>query len=379
MTIVVPLYVEDRYFNILQAKGHAFTTGCIVGALLIAFFILANKKADVLTPVKSPIDIGILTLSIVAIISCVLCGDFKAAFTGEQGWCVGGAAFLLAAFLYLFLSKSFSFKHNYWLPVIVVNSFIFVIGIIHSAGIDVLGLHTHIDPKQYYLYISTIGNINMLVGYLCLIMPMLVCFFMESTELASEVIYVIILALGEMNMILSASDGLYVGIGFCAFFAIPYLFSTKASTTRTSLLLFIYGLELMLVAMCPAFSGKRDKITGISAVFLKPEVFIGIIAVGLLGMIVFSLVKEDRFKRIKRRIIITLEVLLGVVVVAFIVRTIATFDNSWGTNRGGIWTWLIDTFFDLDAVKKIFGVGPEMLGLYLGSHFGLVLSEGISK
>ena len=279
--------------------------------------------------------------------------------------CVGGLAFFLAAILYLYLSRSFQFRHNYWLPVVGVNAFIFTVTILHSMGIDAFGLHTNMQPKQYYLYVSTIGNINMLVGYLCLIMPLLVCFFIESKTRESRVIYLIILTLGELNMILSASDGLYLGIGVCAFFAIPYLFHSKESTIKTALLLLIYGLSLMLVALCPCFAGKRVKITGISAVFLKPSVFISIVLIAAAGVIMLSMISEDRFKRISGRMIILLESILGAVSVVFIVRTIQTFDASWGTHRGGIWTWLIGVYWNLDFTQKFFGVGPELLGPYL--------------
>lgn len=364
MTIAVPLYVENRYFNILQAKGHAFDAGCIAGMLLITFSVLGNRYASKLKPKRDLTDWGMVILGCSAIVSCVLCGSFKAAFWGEQGWCVGGFAFLSAAFIYMYLSKSFYISQNVWLPVMAANGFIFILGILHSAGIDALGIHTNIDPSQFYQYISTIGNVNMFVGYLCLLMPMLACFFMESRGTASKIIYLAVLALGELNMILAGSDGLYLGIGVCAFFAVPYVFRNKNNALRTSVLVLIYGLELALVSLSPVFVEKREMISGISAIFLRPAVFAAVIASGVVGIAVFSLMKEGSSKKLLRILIIVLEAALGIAAVYFALRTAMTFDRFWGSDRGGIWIWSVDLFTNLEPVKKIFGVGPEMLGPY---------------
>ena len=364
MTIAVPLYVENRYFNILQAKGHAFDLGCIAGALLIAFSVLGNKYAAKLKPKASLTDAGIMILACTAIISCLLSGSFKTAFWGEQGWCVGGFAFLIAAFLYLYLSKSFYISQNVWLPVIAVNGFIFVIGLLHSVGIDALGLHNNINPRQFYQYISTIGNVNWFVGYLCLLMPMLACFYIESKSLGSQIIYLVILVLGELNMVLTGSDSLYLGIGVCAFFAIPYMFRSRSSAAKASTLVLIYGLSLMLVSISSLFGEKRKIIDGISRAFLKPSVYVAAIAIGVLGIIVFYFMKEINAKKLLKVFIIILEALLGTVVVFFIVKTMGSFDSSWGSGRGDIWMWSMELFRTLGPVQKTFGVGPEMLGPY---------------
>lgn len=364
MTITVPLYVENRYFNILQAKGHAFGVGCIAGALLIAFSVLSNKYAAKLKPKASLTDAGMMILAYTAMVSCLLSGSFKTAFWGEQGWCVGGFAFLMAAFLYLYLSKSFYISQNVWLPVIAANGFIFVIGLLHSVGIDALGLHKNIDPNQFYQYISTIGNVNWFVGYLCLLMPMLACFYIESKSPVSQIIYLVILILGELNMVLTGSDGLYLGIGVCAFFAAPYMFRSRSSAARTSILVLIYGVALAVVAVSPVFADKRGMIDGLSGIFLKPAVFAAVIAIGVTGVLVFSLIKEAAAKKLCRVIVIAFEVCLGAAVLFFVVKTVNTFDRFWGSDRGGIWIWSVELFRTLEPMQKIFGVGPEMLGPY---------------
>ena len=97
MMIVVPLYVENRYFNILQAKGHAFTVGSVLGIILIITQLISGKS-ETLNPVKYPIDLGVLMLSSTSIISCVLCGNFKASLFGNQGCALVDWHFFLRQF-----------------------------------------------------------------------------------------------------------------------------------------------------------------------------------------------------------------------------------------------------------------------------------------
>ena len=368
MTIAMPLYIDDHYFNALQAKGHAFDMGCIIACVLICIHVIKEEDFSALRPRRALTDSGILILAGAALVSCVICGDFKAAFWGDRAWCVGGFAFMMAAILYLYLSKTFSFRQNLWLPVIAVNGFIFIVGVMHSAGIDVFRLHENIYPSEFYQYISTIGNVNWFVGYLCMLMPMLACFFIESEKLVSQVIYLFILALGEINMVLTGSDGLILGIGICAFFGIPYVFGTRRSAVRVSILLLIYGLSSMLVLLNPVFAGKRELINGMSEVFLRPVGYWSMIVIGVAGIVVFSLIKEKMLKKISKALIIVLEIGLGAAVLIFIVNSIITFGPRWGTGRGDIWASGFDIFINLDPVRKMFGVGPEMLGGYFANY-----------
>lgn len=374
MTIAIPLYVENRYFNILQAKGHAFDAGCILGLLLIVFASLRNREIVKLKPSWSLIDAGLIVMAFAAVVSSILSESFKDAFLGEKGWCIGGFAFLMAALMYLYLAKSFSFKQNCWMPVIAINGFIFITGILHSAGKDALGLHENIYPDQFYQYISTIGNVNWYVGYLCLLIPMMACFFIEAEKLISQTIYLMVLALGEINMVLTGSDGLYLGIGVCAFFAVPYMLRDKRAAGRFFVLVLIYGLALVVVSVCPIFAEKKAMIDGFSTLFLRPMGYLTVVAIGIAGVVVFRVMKEGNAKKLCGFMTIALEAGLGVITLFFAVKTVENFGPDWGSGRGAIWLSSIDIFRGLDPIQKTFGVGPEMLGPYFAEY-----SIGLSR
>ena len=357
-TAVMPLYYKDGYFNILQAKGNAFGLGCLIAIVLILVFSIRD-----LSPERSLTDAGQMILAASALISCVLSGDFFTAFAGYEGWCVGGFALLAGALIYLWLSRNGEVGKGLWYLFMAVNAFVFVLGICHSMAIDILGIHEGIAEKQYFWYIATIGNINWYSGYLCLIMPLMAVRFMGSDERTESAVLLIFLILGEINMVLTESDSLYLGIGFFAFFCIPYIASEKKRLERASLIVAVYGLALGAVGMLPAFSYKASDIHGLSGAFLKPYAFIPVIALGITSYAFFSLRKDGGWKP-GRTLTIVLEGILACAALYFFIDMIRNFGPSWGTNRGRTWIYSMELFGSFPIVKKLFGVGPEMLAPY---------------
>lgn len=243
VTIIIPLYYERAYFNILQAKGHIYIAGAVIVILYLVFSLFILKNKDLLTYVlKKKWDItsySIVVFGVLATISSLFSGDFLVSFWGIQGWCVGGFAFLSFSIIYIVLASYLELGQNMWLPVIAVNSVIFIIGIFHSAGIDVLSLHKNMVPNQVFKYISTIGNLNWYVGYLCLLVPMIGVFYISCSDRNSILIYLVFLSLACINIVLCGSDGIYLGFGFCAFFALPYIFQNEIRIRRFCILLIL--------------------------------------------------------------------------------------------------------------------------------------------
>ncbi|MGN1167435.1 MAG: O-antigen ligase family protein [Lachnospiraceae bacterium] len=372
VTLFIPLYFENAYFNMLQAKGHIYIVGAALYLLSIAFLCVIKKSVKDCLPGKSVLDWSVFLLGITALLSCLLSEDMKASFWGSNGWWVGAFVFLTFALFYQVLSKNLQLNQNIWLPVLIVNMFIFVMGILHSARIDVLSLHENIYPKQYYWYISTIGNTNWYVGYLCLIIPLVLVFYLECEDVFSRRIYFVFLALACINIVLCGSDGIYLGFGICAFFSIPYIVAEEKRVCRMFEVLICYGGGLLLVRFCPVFAGKLADIEGLSKIFLRPAFSITLVLVSLCGRILAKKRWGKLDKKCKNAVTAILEMMLGVCAAVFLFRAICNFGESWGTNRGRTWKYCAELFQTFSVKQKLFGVGPEMLKTYfeeLSTHF----------
>jgi hypothetical protein len=373
VTLIIPIYFENAYFNMLEAKGHAYVAGIFfILPFAVITCIMQKSCRDFLPERKNILDWSIFLLGIIALLSSVCSGNVGASFWGTLGWQVGAFSFLSFSLFYCFTVKNLNYSQNLWLPVMAVNFVIYIFGIFHSMGIDVLSLHEHITPKQYYWYISTIGNLNWYVGYLCLLVPLFFVFFLSAQSNFTRNICFIFLIFSCINMVLCGSDGLYLGIGVCAFFAIPYITAEGKRIQRMFVFIFFYGCSLLFIKFCPLFSNKAADIQGISAKFLNPVLSSAIMAIGLIGIIYVRHYGDKISRRNHKIMIIVLESLLAVIALVFVWDTILNFSDTWGTNRGLTWRYSMEMFRDFSIKEKLLGVGPEMLRSYytdLSTHF----------
>lgn len=366
-TLVAPIYFEDSYFNMLQAKGRICSTVLLVflaGAAVVCLWKRIGKEQRASKIRFCGMDGVILAFGALALLSCALSEQPWDALWGMKGWCVGGMMMAGLSLSCCLLCRWLPCHQNLWLPVLGVNVVIFLLTILHGMGIDALYLHREILPKQWFDYLSTIGNLNWYVGYLCLLVPMLAVGYLSSKQTGSQVIYLILLCLGIWNVVICGSDGIYLGFGFCMFFALPYLTATAKRMVRCMTLAAIYGLSLLVCGIAPCFAGMRENTGGIAGNMLRPEAAMTVLIASILG----ALFAARYWKRLSaarvRQITIALELLLLVVAVYFLYHALTDFGDAWGTNRGKTWRTTWEIYQSLPLCQKLLGVGPEQLYSY---------------
>lgn len=301
-----------------------------------------------------------VAFAVISVISCINCKQFETAFLGTGGWGIGGGLICISVIFYLILSRSFVLHQTLWLPVIFTNIIIFGITVIQSMNVDVLGMHCGIYQPQYYNYVSTIGNVNWLSGYLCLLMPMLMLMYFRCSERASAVIYIVVVALGLFNVVLCSSDSVFLGIGLCLPFAIPYILSDEKYIARFGYCIAIAGIELLCMASLPVFEPKRETLNGIFAVITRWWIALVIVLAGVLMAFVakryYSSIRNEQ----RRKIVICAEILLLLCILGVLIITVVTFDDNWGTRRGYIWRLTWEKFWAGSMPRYLVGIGPDM-------------------
>ncbi|MBR5515089.1 MAG: O-antigen ligase family protein [Clostridia bacterium] len=362
LLIFIALYIENGYFNITGAKYRALIISMAVLILPMLFFftyrLIKRNKYE-----KMPICISeaaLIGFAVVSIISSLLSERISESFWGSNGWRIGAFTICLLAFLYFFLSRSLEYNQNIWLPVMAVNLILFILGILQFARLDFTGMHDHIMPKQYYQYISTLGNTNWVAGYLCLIIPMIFVFFLLAKNKSSFTVNLVFLIFAFSNLLLCISDGAYIGLGFCAFFAVPFIFADKTRIKRTLLLLSILFFEAVIIGILPCYQGLFERISGISGVIL--DLRISLPAFILFSILyIFVLLSKKDSKRLRIGLCIGFESLLFLAVAGFFVYTAITFSDDFGSSRGAIWRVSFENFSRYSLKEKLIGIGPELL------------------
>lgn len=356
----LPLYIENAYFNVVSAKFRAFFIAFLIlvlPMLVLTGYRLVIKKEYISLNLSEG---GILAYSLIALISCFFSGRVNDSFWGNDGWYIGAFTIIAVAFIYFFLSRQLEYNQNIWIPVYIVNTFIFIIAILQFARFDPLGFHDNILEKQYYQYISTIGNTNWFAGYLCILIPMVFVFFLEAKGRFSYLLNLGFLSLSLFDLLLCTSDGAYIGLAFSVFFAIPFVFSSNKRLKRTLLVLSILFAEGFLIGILPCYRGLLSYANGISKLFISAKLCLPLCIIFTLLYILTLLGKEIEQKN-RKTICIILEVLFAISALAVLIYIVLNFNDSFGSSRGAIWRVSFENYSAYSIKEKLIGIGPELL------------------
>ncbi|MCR4841982.1 MAG: O-antigen ligase family protein [Eubacterium sp.] len=386
--LFMPLYYENGYFNTLDAKSHIFwvASGIVIAVTIIiaVLEILVEKRTP--GPVLaekgrfSVMDGAILSFGIVALVSCVL-SDYKVyAFTGSQGWNIGGWTIIALVFTYFFVSRNYTFEKDLWVYSTIACACLYVLGLLNGLGVDPLGLHAKLADSEMFEYIATIGNINSYSGYLSLSLPLLsMVAIIDERRWLRNTLYVV-LFFGYTNLFTNNSAGgfLGVGVGFC--FLIYYCLKDPSKYRRLLTLGLIFSASCLLMELAVKFWPiEMVELSDVSLVLTDKLLFVPIAVV--CGVLLLVDIKKheiftERFASIVSKIFAAIVI---VAVIAAVAYTATHFSGKWGTKRGWIWGFAVSVFSAGSIREKLFGVGPDCFGIPVMDMFEEFINEHWGK
>lgn len=359
--LILPLFAENRYYNIVEAKAHMLTLISAAAWILIVISGLKTGEKCLARQKFNSLDAAMIGAAVVALVSCACSGNFGGTFMGRSGWGIGG--FLLMSFsaMYLFLSKNADFAYRRWVPGLTVACLIALLSAAHSAGNDVLAFHSGIEPTEYFTFKSTLGNLNAHVGYVCLLLPLVFVAFLNEKERGRAVGQFIFLLALLAETVFACSDGVYLGLGLCAFIAIPHVCGNSQRMRRAGLALAAFGLMELACGQLGCFARNNETVNGIAAFMRLPQTA-G--AMTLAGIALYALLKwQPRMLDNRKTSAVctaVLEILLLSAAVYYIRDAVLNFSDAWGTGRGVIWRASLEYYAGLSPWKKLIGIGPEL-------------------
>lgn len=390
---ILPLYFKNDYFDLVEAKNNMHVAiykvllPCLVGCLILKF-VLKKIKFE-----PSILIIGLIYFLITSFISTVFCYSPKDAFTGLQGFEVGFFV-ILCSILTIFVLKDVDIKDKkIYIPTIFVTFVIFAFAIPNTMNIDVFNLHNGAQLDSYHRFISTLGNVNWVVGYLSLLSPLFICLFIKEEDSFKNILYFLMCSVLIFNILVIDSDGIILGLGFASFFLISFLFDNLRYIKKLSYILILTTAEILLVKYLPIFNDYYLLVGGYSKYIYEN---ITIILVSIISIILFifsSKCKVEKYIKIKSYLIKSIYIVMILAVVLILFEAIKSGDAEWGTGRLIIWKESFRQFNRYTPFMKIFGIGPELLtnvyarlttyenALYNSSHsepIQMLMSMGIS-
>ncbi len=347
---LLPLFFTNYYYNITISKAIFFM---ITTALtFLGQLILVHKFPYKNIP-------GMLPLSIflgAALIS-TLCSSYPlSAFTGNQGRYMGFLMILfLAVSFYLFASSENSFETCY--PALYISgSIVALFAILQFISLDPLRLSEHV-PKLYIgTFLSTIGQINVLSGYLA----MFTAFCLTIWCIKGSWYLLLSVGLGFTGLFVTNSDTGFVST-FIVVLLLPIFLKNKVSFLRYfgSLILFCGCIGIAFVL---EFFGIVPY-EGVSSLLSTPlYCILGILVFACFAVLIDTFLKtEKQFDFLKRIYKWSLFLFVVLALLLMIANGMFPLADKWGSFRGYIWKKLVYVYSYLSPLDKLIGYGPDTL------------------
>lgn len=422
MLCVFPLVFHNYYFDITRTRSNFFLRITIGYIILIAIayafeiywtnlyklkslFVIEKKDNSWLYPelwmtffLMSNFFSYLITITDDGMINS------NSAFTGSDGRFMGLSMYLVIGFMFLLLCRYADIKLPIYVLFGLVTLFAYLISIVQHIDPDtkrfskigfkpkgilegflyyVFKLKDGINKKQYNIFISTFGNINIFACFIVISLAVFACMFIFSKKLFYRIFAGIIVVTGGTVMMIANSDSAYIGVGSVMIFLFILAFKDDVLTKyfQTLILLGLGNLSIVLINkyMSEALKKKYDKRGGFAEHLDRLDYALIILAfLVILYLIVFFIDRKfkDKLENINKNkaIIIFLSLLFvfGIAVVyignkkhigAF------TFNYRWGTFRGYIWTKCVELFKDAPLINKFFGYGNESLKTLMNTYY----------
>ena len=267
LAVVFPLYYEDAYFNIIQAKYRFYYVSILITAIVLLILALVMLFIDLkefqgehyktilkcLHPTRwkqtfSVADFAVLAYWFICIISTFQSEYLYESFWGNEGRYSG--LFLISLYVFFYFAVTRLWKPKSWiLQLFLISGVILcIIGITDYFKMDILQFRVHINPKQSTLFTSTLGNINTYTAYIALLLGYAASMFAQSKKMPATLWYYICLIVFFFAIIMGCSDNAYLALGIL-FAGLPfYLFRTKQGVFRY----LIMGTSFVTVIQCIA-------------------------------------------------------------------------------------------------------------------------------
>lgn len=410
---VFPLYVHDRYFDIMDAKYRFYW---ILG---LAFILLslpaiwldgkkdqngelpgnekkkiekkqkAEKKQRTTGKRRRPLYVWMLLLFwAVSVISTLTSDYVYESFWGNEGRYTG--LFLMT--IYIFTTLIIAWKGTVLKPLLdlflVVSFAVCLFGITDFFRMDIFGWHIGGDRKAVDIFYSTLGNVNTYTAYLGLVLGVSSGLYAAERRPVRAVLYYVLITVAFVSLITGQSDNAYLSIGVVLAFLPLYLLRTRLGTAKYVSLLASFALSAVFVVwMSAAYEGICIRLKGMYTI-LEKVTFLPVLAAVLffISLALFWWAHRTGPEEPPARKAV--EIWTGILIagaacmIAVLIdanllgnadrygpfASYLHFTNTWGTDRGYGWRLGWEEYRKLPFIHQLFGHGPDTYGILVYNH-----------
>ncbi len=247
MFAVFPIYMTNKLFNVRDDRLHYF----IATTFVLLFFIVATYICGIDKDYwpkhlfkMSVSDWSFIAFVVVCLISACLSEYGNEAFTGSGGRDSGFWLMAMYLLCYLLISRYFKYREPIFTVFAVMSSVVCLIALMHEFWIDPFRIVVDIKESQQKDFITTIGNINMFSGFVCVSLPVCTALAVQSKDKLFSAFYLFTAVVNFMGLLVANSLSGYFGL--VAFMAVLFIYCCGSAHR---LFKFCLSLSAMLISI----------------------------------------------------------------------------------------------------------------------------------
>jgi len=376
MFLLHPLVFSNYYFNVTETKQGFFliASGLYLLSLLFARIALppdygvARKRVGI-----HPASVAMLLLFAVSLVGGLISRYRGEAFFGENNRYQGLLTLFCYAGLIFALSRreiTLKWPERAFLAGACIVS---LFGVLHHFGVDPIGFKENLNAGDRGRFLSTIGNADFYGAYMVLAFSVALGFFLRADRRRERVFAALALAVVSFGTLVAGSDSAALGLIAAAALVPLLLFSDAAALRRLPLAWVVFFLCAFVFGLLSALPSETY-LSSFFAAVCRPVVALPLLAASLALGLALGRVTAERLSRAKRPYAVTLAItlLLGIVALVLLntllkqlplggLERYLRFSESWGTDRGRIWTFVVGVYGKLPFAQKLFGASSGAL------------------
>ena len=396
---IYPFYLENGYFNIGEAKMHFFFRVSLAAFLVLAILYVIILIIKIREKVQngqaylidweqiSAVDLLMLLYATAVFLSYAFSINKEEALWGAKGWYMGLVLQLLLCALYFLISRLWRGSIKILYPVMAATAVVFLLGICNRFSFYPIVIEGA-QPD----FISTLGNINWFCGFLSVVAPLGVGYFVVGQDigLGKRVWFGAYAFITFMVGFAQGSDSIFLWYGAVFFLLLWIAAEDWEYLKRWFELLFLWAVAAGTVRGLRAVTVDKYNydISGACGYFVNSNISVWIAVVAVIGYLCLCMkekkesVDADEIslqqagqgdvigKKLRKGLALS-AVLFFILWVIFSVvntmigvpflegNTLFTFDENWGHGRGvTLWTGA-RTFWEQPLLRKLIGAGPD--------------------
>ena len=403
---MVPLYMYDGYYGLSSGKFILYRNIGFLFLPILLFLIIGKgirgiKQEERLG--KSGIgrnkflllpEICLLLYGLCNILSFLLSPYKREGMFGAGGWYMGLFSQLSFLILYFYYAYVWEAEKEVVAVILTVCGFICVLAVLNRFGIWPVAFRGRTENT-----LSTIGNTNWLCGYLSVMMPAGMVLFWGSLRSGcrkqagkqrGKIAAGLFTAAAFLCAAIQGSDsGLLVTGTVLSFLFLISCRDTEDMDAFWDVFLTAAGAWLIGALFRDCFPQRilyDSRSLSLIHMTIMVPVFLAALVCRGLWRLWSSKAEPEKCLRLLARMKKGFLILGVILLLAAVLFTAAglwgsdelkshfpylpVFDEQWGNGRGGIWKECMDIWLSESTVRKLFGVGPDCLSVFLYTEQG---------